>query len=109
MKPDGNVILETDYMIVDGKKSLTGYWNYSYKPERDNFYIFATYVSGDCYAIIGSFTAENKWRQEGFEMFNRDKYLGKQEFVFDTPTSFISTRFNADGEKLGENTCTKVD
>ena len=91
MKQDGNVFLETDYIIVDGKKSAYSYWSYSYKPERDNFYMFAASVKGGCGEGIGSFIAEDKWRQEFFEMFNRDKYLGGNEFIFDTPTSCIIT------------------
>jgi hypothetical protein len=84
------------------------YWSYSYTPERDNFYMFAAFVKGGCMLGIGSFTAENKWHQEGFEMFNRDKSLGKAEFVFDTPTSLTATGFNPDGAKLWEIKATKI-
>jgi hypothetical protein len=109
MTQDGNVFLETDYIIVDSKKSAYSYWSYSYKPERDNFYIFAANVSGGCLTLIGSFTAENKWCQETFEGFNRDKYRGKMEFVFNTSTSCTITQFNADGVKGFEYNITKVE
>ena len=108
MKQDGNVISETDYFVVNGVKSAGSYWSYSYTPERDNFYMFAAFVKGGCMLGIGSFTAENKWHQEGFEMFNRDKSLGKAEFVFDTPTSLTATGFNPDGAKLWEIKATKI-
>jgi hypothetical protein len=108
-KQDGNVLLGTDYIIVDGKKSAYSYWIFSYKPERDNFYIFQAYVSGGCETLIGSFTAENKWCHESFAMFNRDKSIGKQEIVFNTPTSCTVTTFNADGAKQSEDIYTKVE
>ncbi len=108
MKQDGNVISETDYIVVNGVKSAESYWSYSYKPERNNFYMFVAYVKGGCLTGIGSFTAENKWCQEGFELFNRDKYLGKAEFVFDTPTSLTATGFNPDGTKMWEIQATKI-
>lgn len=109
MTQDGNVFLETDYIIIDGKKSPYSYWSYSYKPERDNFYIFAANVSGGYSTLIGSFTAENKWCQESFEGFNRDKYRGKDEFVFYTSTSGTLTQFNADGVKANEFKMIKVE
>ncbi|TNF42915.1 MAG: hypothetical protein EP313_00160 [Bacteroidetes bacterium] len=106
---NGNVFPETDYTIGDGKKSPYSYWSYSYKPERDNFYIFAANVSGGYSTLIGSFTAENKWCQETFEGFNRDKYSGKEEFVFNTPTSCTLTHFDADGVKVNEFKMIKVE
>ena len=105
---DGNVLLETDYIIVNGKKSIDSYWTYSYKPERNNFYMFGAFVRGGCITLIGSFTAENKWRQEYYTFFNPEKYLGKAEFVFDTPTSCTIIGFNPDGTKRWENKYTKV-
>jgi hypothetical protein len=108
MKQDGNVISETDYIVVNGVKSADSYWSYSFNPEINNFYMFAAFVNAGCMTGIGSFTAENKWRQEGFELFNRDKYLGKAEFVFDTPTSLTATAFNPDGAKLWEIKATKI-
>jgi hypothetical protein len=107
-KQDGNVFSETDLIVVNGVKSANSYWIYSYKPDRNNFYIFAAYVKGGCMAGIGSFTAENKWHQEGFEMFNRDKNLGRAEFVFDTPTSVSYTGFSSDGTKLWDGKIFKI-
>lgn len=108
IKQDGNAISETDYIIVNGKKSIDSYWCYSYKPERNNFYIFGALVRGGCMTFIGSFTAENKWRQENFDMFNSEKFLGKAEFVFDTQTSVTLTAFNKDGTIMWEGKATKV-
>ena len=108
IKQDGNVLVETDYIIVNGKKSIASYWTYSYKPERNNFYMFAAFVNGGCRTLIGSFTAENKWCQEYFTLFNSEKYLGKAEFVFDTPTSYTVTGFNPEGTKVGEAKYSKV-
>ena len=108
LKQDGNVILETDYIVVDGVKSVDIYVCYSYKPERDNFYMFGASVKGGCITGIGSFIAEDKWRQEGFELFNRDKYLGGNEFIFDTPTSFRCADFNPDGIKVRDSKFTKI-
>ncbi len=104
----GNVIVETDYIIVNGEKSITSFWTYSYKPERNNFYIFAATVSAGCGTGIGSFTAENKWCQKAYTLFNLEKFLFKDEFVYDTPTSFTSTTYNAEGVKVGEAKYSKV-
>jgi hypothetical protein len=109
MKHDGNVILETDYIIVNGKKSVASYWSYSYKPERDNFYIFAANVNGGFQSLIGSFTAENKWSQDFLELFNPEKNYAKVEFVFDTPTSLTLTYFNSEGVKIWEGKVSKVE
>ncbi|MDX9773309.1 MAG: hypothetical protein RBT02_07795 [Bacteroidales bacterium] len=109
LKQDGKVLFEIDYIIVNGKKSVDSYWSYSYEPERNNFYMFAAYVSGKCITGIGSFTAENKWCQELFVPFNPEKILRKGEFVFDTPTSLTLTVFNSEGVKLGEGKVSKVE
>ena len=108
IKQDGNVLVETDYIIVNGKKSIASYWTYNYNTERNNFYMFAAYVNGGYRTLIGSFIAENKWCQEYFTLFNSEKYLGKAEFVFDTPTSYTVTGFNPEGTKVGEAKYSKV-
>lgn len=108
MKQDGNVIIETDYIIVNGKKSIDSYWNYSYKPERNNFYIFGALIRGGYMTLIGSFTADNKWIQKAVENFNPDKVVLTVEFVFDSPTNVTVTAFNKDGTKMWESKATKV-
>ena len=108
-KLDGNVILVTDYIIVNGKKSVDSYWSYSYKPERDNFYIFAANVSGGFRSLIGSFTAENKWSQDFLELFNPEKKYAKVEFVYDTPTSFAFTYFYAEGGIVFEGKVSRIE
>ena len=59
----GWVLEETDYIIVNGKKSIDSFWSYSFKPSRNNFCIFAAFVSKGYATVIGSFTSENKWHQ----------------------------------------------
>jgi hypothetical protein len=107
-KQDGNVIMETDYSVVNGMKTAESYWTYSYNPESHNFYMFAANVKGGFDTLIGSFTAENKWKQEGFKIFNPDKYVGKGEFIFETPTSVTITGFNSEGTKIWEGKATKI-
>jgi hypothetical protein len=104
----GNAFEETDYTIVNGKKSIESFWTYSYKAERDNFCIFAAYVKGGYETWIGSFTTENKYIQKNVDKFDPDKVLFSVEFVFDTPTSFTVTAFNADGVKAFEGKATKI-
>jgi hypothetical protein len=104
----GNAFEETDFIIVNGKKSIESFWSYSYKPERDNFYIFAAYVKGGYDTWIGSFTTENKYIQKYVDTFNPNKVLLTVEFVFNTPTSCTITEFNADGTKAFESKATKV-
>ena len=104
----GNAFEETDYTKLNGKKSIDSFWSYSYKPERDNFCIFAAYVKGGYDTFIGSFTAENKYIQKNVDKFNPDKVLFTVEFVFDNPTNFTVTGFNADGVKTFEAKATKV-
>lgn len=108
LKQYGNILVETDYIIVNGEKLIDSFWTYSYKPERNNFYMFAAFVRSGCVTLIGSFTAENMWCQEYFTMFNPEKYLGKAEFVFETPTSITSTGINPDGTKRWESKYSRV-
>lgn len=102
IKRHGNVLLETDYIIVNGEKTLYSYWSYSYIPVKKKFYMFAAYVRGGFQTGIGSFTSENKWCQQFYEMYNTDKLLRKAEFVFDSPTSLTITVFSPVGDKVRE-------
>jgi hypothetical protein len=108
VKRDGNVLMETDYIIVNGQKTIYSYWIYNYAPKRDNFYMFVSYVYGGCLSGIGSFIDSTKWQQEIFEMFSPDKFIRKAEFVYDTPMSLTRTVFNSDGVKMREVKYSKV-
>ena len=108
MKPDGNVIEEIDYKIVNGVQSVDSYWSYSYNPKENNFYIFAAYVNGGYQTLIGSFIAEDKWSQKIVEKFNADKPDITVEFVFDTDTSGTLTAFSKYGAKTWEGKITKI-
>jgi len=102
IKRDGNALTEIDYIIVNGEKTIYSYWIYHYGPQRDNFYMFVSYVYGGCLSGIGSFIDSTKWQQQFFEMFNPDKFIRKAEFVFDTPSDLTITHFNSDGVKGSE-------
>ena len=108
LKQYGNAYEETDYMIVNGEKSIDSFWSYSFKPERNNFITFAAFVGGGYQLFIGSFTAENKYCQKNVDNFESQKVLNKAEFVFDTPTSITATIFSSDGVKKEEIKFSKV-
>jgi len=104
----GNVLMETDYIIVNGQKTIYSYRIYNYEPKRDNFYMFVSYIYGGCLSGIGSFIDSTKWQQEFFEMFDPDKFIRKAEFVYDTPMSLTITVFNSDRVKMREVKYSKV-
>ena len=108
LKQYGKAYEETDYMIVNGEKSIDSFWIYSFKPERNNFYTFAAFARGGSQLFIGSFTAENKYCQMNVDNFDSQKVLNKAEFVFDTPTSITATIFSSDGVKKEEIKISKV-
>jgi len=108
IKRHGNVLLETDYIIVNGEKTCYSYWSYSYIPVKKKFYMFAAYLQGGFQTGIGSFAAENKWCQQFYEMYNTDKLLRKAEFVFDNSSSLTITVFNPNGEKVREVKYSKI-
>jgi hypothetical protein len=102
IKRHGNVLLETDYVIINGEKTIYSYWSYSYIPAKKKFYMFAASVRGGFQTGIGSFTSENKWCQQFYEMFNPDIPIRKAEFLFDSPTSLTINVYTPEGEKVRE-------
>lgn len=104
----GKAFVETDYRLINGKKSFYSMWSYSFSPEDDKFRIFALYPNGNSYTWLGSFTSEKKWVQELVQNFSPEKVLGKAEILFDTPTHITASIFNAEGVKTAEEKAIKI-
>lgn len=103
MEMIGKSIIETDYVVVKGKKEYDSKWTYGYSPETDKFKFFAVYPSGKCQTWIGSFTSEKRWEQQMVEDFNPEKVLGKAELDFTTPDSYTAFQMKPDGQKISKD------
>ena len=102
MQQYGKSIIETDYLVVKGKKEVDSKWSYGYSPETGKFKFFAVYPNGSCQTWLGSFTSEKKWEQQMVQDFNPEKVLMKSELNFITPDSFTGFQMKPTGEKIGK-------
>lgn len=98
----GKSIIETDYLVVNGKKVIDSKWSYGYSPETGMFKFFAVYPNGNYQTWIGSFTSEKKWEQKLVQDFNPEKVLIKAEMNFTGPDSFTAFQMKPDGQKIGK-------
>jgi hypothetical protein len=98
----GKSIIETDYLVVKGKKEIDSKWTYGYSPETNQFKFFAVYPNGNYQTWLGSFTSEKKWEQQLVQDFNPDKVLMKSELNFITPDTFSAFQMKPDGQKIGK-------
>jgi hypothetical protein len=98
----GKSIIETDYLVVNGKKEVDSKWSYGFSPETGMFKFFAVYPNGNCQTWLGSFTSEKKWVQMLVQDFNPDKVLMKAELNFTGPDSFTAFQMKPDGQKIGK-------
>jgi hypothetical protein len=98
----GKSIIETDYLVVKGKKEFDSKWTYGYSPETDQFKFFAVYPNGECQTWLGSFTSEKKWEQKMVQDFNPDKVLMKAELNFVTPDTYTAFQMKPNGEKISK-------
>lgn len=104
----GKAFVETDYNIIKGNKTFASIWNYSFSEKDGIFKIFALNSNGNYDTWIASFTEEKKWMQVLIQNFNPANVIARAEIVFDSPTSFIGTIFDAQGVKIEEGRVTKV-
>ena len=102
MLPFGKGIIETDYLVVNGKKVADSKWSYGYSPETGKFKFFAVFPNGNCQTWLGSFTSEKKWEQQMVEDFNPEKVQMKAELNFITPDSYTAFQMKPTGEKIGK-------
>jgi hypothetical protein len=102
MEPLGKSIIETDYLVVNGKKEYDSKWTYGYSTETEQFKLFAVYPNGKYQTWIGSFTSEKKWVQQMVQDFNPEMVLMKAEFNFNTPDSYSAFQLKPSGEKISK-------
>jgi hypothetical protein len=87
----GNAFVETQYLVVKGKKALQVIYNYAFSAKENKFKGFLFYPSGSYATMIVIWTTEKKLSFDFVQDFNPEKVLGKAEAVFDTPESFTVT------------------
>jgi len=104
----GNALTETDYILVDGVKTIYSYWVYNYSPARKDFSLFASYVYGGSHSGIGSFTEPDTWHQDIFETSNPQKLLRRADFIFEDPTNLKMSIYNPSGQLASEGKYTKI-
>jgi len=104
----GKAFIETDYTVVNGKKTWQSIWNYSFSPADGKFRIFVLSADGSYITYLASFVSEKKWIQVIVDNFNPEKTLGRSEVTFDNPSSFSGMAYNAQGKKVFEGKVTKV-
>jgi len=96
------------YYIIKGNKSPYHIANSCFDSKEGKFKGFTVYANGNFYTWIGLWTTEKKFSIDLVQNFNPEKVLGKVDYVYETPTSMIETRFNAAGVKTVERKYKKV-
>lgn len=96
------------YYIVKGTKSPYYMSSSTFDSKDGKVKGFTLYANGNYSTWIGSWTTEKKFSIDIVQNFNLEKVLSKVEYVYDSPTSMIETRFTAAGVKTLERKYKKV-
>ncbi len=105
----GKTILETDYLLVNGKKEFDSKWTYGYSPETNQFKIFAVYPDGRYNTWIGYFSAEKMWQQILVQDMNPEKIIMKAECNFLTPDEYSAYQMDPEGKRISRDfSATKI-
>ena len=96
------------YYIVKGTKSPYYMSNSTFDSKDGKFKGFTLYFNGNYSTWIGSWTTEKKFSIDIVQNFKPETVLSKVEYVYETPTSLIETRFTAVGVKTLERKYKKV-
>ena len=107
-KEYGKAFTANVYYIVKGVKSPSYVSNSSFDAKEGKFKGFTLYANGKYSTWIGLWTAEKKFSLDAVQNFKPDAVLGKVEYVYETPTSMVETRFSATGVKTLERKYKKV-
>lgn len=93
----GKAFIASDFVIINGVKTLTDRWLIGYSEEDDNFRMFGLFEDGGYGSRTASFISENKFVQLKVREFDTSKVFGSVELVLDTPTSMTAKFLDADG------------
>jgi len=96
------------YYVVKGTKSPFYISNSNFDSKEGKFKGFTLYANGVATTWIGLWTSEKKFSLDVVQNFKPDAVLAKVEYVSDTPTSMIETRFSPTGVKILERKYKKV-
>ncbi|MCX6221181.1 MAG: hypothetical protein NTZ69_09335 [Bacteroidia bacterium] len=96
------------YYVVKGTKSPYYISNSSFDSKEGKFKGFTLYANGKYSTWIGLWTSEKKFSIDAVQDFKPGTVLAKVEYVYETPTSLIETRFSATGVKMLERKYIKV-
>ena len=96
------------YYIVKGTKSPYYISNSSFDSKDGKFNGFTRYANGKYTTWIGLWTTEKKFSIDVVQNFKPESISAKNEYVYETPTSLIETRFSATGAKTIERKYKKV-
>ncbi len=96
------------YYNIKGNKTPYHITNSCYDSKEGKFKGFTLYANGNFTTWIGLWTTEKKFSIDIVQNFNPEKVLSKVDYVYETPTSLIETRFSAAGVKTLERKYKKV-
>jgi hypothetical protein len=96
------------YYNIKGNKTPYHITNSCYDAKEGKFKGFTLYANGNFTSWIGLWTTEKKFSIDIVQNFNPEKVLSKVDYVYETPTSLIETRFSATGVKTLERKYKKV-
>jgi hypothetical protein len=93
---------------IKGNKSPYYISNSCFDSKEGKFKGFTLYADGSFSTWIGLWTTEKKFSIDLVQNFNPKIVLGKVDYVYETPTSMIETRYNAADVKTMERKYKKV-
>jgi hypothetical protein len=96
------------YFNIKGNKTPYYMSSSTFDSKDGKFKGFTLYANGNYSTWIGSWTTEKKFSIDIVQNFKPEAVLSKVEYVYDSPTSMIETRFTAAGVKTLERKYKKV-
>lgn len=96
------------FYIIKGKKSPFYIANYCFDTKEGKFKGFTLYADGSFSTWIGLWTTEKKFSIDLVQNFKPEIVLSKVDYVYETSTSLIETRFTSTGVKTLERKYKKV-
>ena len=107
MLPDKDLVVQTNFRLINGKKQIVDAATYKYDPNDESFSITFQDADSNNGVWMGYFLDELTLRIDKLKEKNGET-IEVRLFVLDSPATIISTFYNADGDIYNESKWTRI-